>query len=183
MVKIKGSLLLKKQLSDIIAIITLEFKEEFKNLDLQNVIEDSLSVQYLMRSIEKKLHDKTLLKQSFLKDIDKTDILMQIIISLFPAITDSEIKTINKIVNIIINNDLVKYNIVYESAKKKFAVGCKRSYRLIKYFTYNFFTNNISNKMPIVNKYSNTAEQIIVYKVLVSCGIKLKIAVLICMFL
>lgn len=46
--KIKGTLLMKKQVADIVCLAVLHFKEEFKNLDLDQVKNDFHYILYLI---------------------------------------------------------------------------------------------------------------------------------------
>lgn len=117
MVKIKGSLLLKKQIADIVSLIVLDFKEQFKNLDLESVKNDYHHIQYLMEQIEKKLEDKSLFDPKNLKDIDKNDLVIQIIKGIYPEISDLEIQVINNVISLIISNGLLEKTLV-EKVKK-----------------------------------------------------------------
>jgi hypothetical protein len=108
MVKIKGSLKLKKQIADIISVIVLEFKEKFKNLDLSDIKNDSLSILWIMEQIEEKSNDRTLISSSNSKKIDKNIIVLQIVKILFPDIKDDEIKTINGIIELVIGSKYIK---------------------------------------------------------------------------
>lgn len=108
MVKIKGSLLLKKQIADIASLAVLEFKEQFKNLDLELVKSDYHYIIYIMNFIEKKCNDPTLMSAENRKNVDKKEILNGIIKGIYPNITEDELKVIDAIIGLVISQGLVK---------------------------------------------------------------------------
>ncbi len=105
-IKLKGSLKQKVQTADIISQIVLDFKDKFKNLSIESLKNDYNTILCLMHTIEKKFKDKKLYDVSN-QEPDKNDILIQILKSLFPQITDSELMEIEKVINLIITNNLV----------------------------------------------------------------------------
>lgn len=105
--KPKGSLLIKKQTADIISLIIYEFKDQFKNINIEDLRKDYHYIQNLMESIEKKFSDKSLFDQANIDKIDKNDILIQLIKGIFPKMTTEELEIIQNVVNLILCNDLV----------------------------------------------------------------------------
>ena len=115
--KVKGSLLVKQQTADIVSLVILEFKETFKNIDLETLKDDYFYVQSLMESLEKKFSDKKLFEPKNLEKIDKNDVLMEIVKGILPHMTKEEEVVIQNVINLIIGNQLIK-------KRKKITRGC-----------------------------------------------------------
>ena len=102
----KGSLLKKKQTADIIEKIVIEFKEEFKNLNLDTLKKDYKTIETLIKLIEKYFNDSSLYDPKN-GEVDKNDILNQILKSIFPNLSPEEINEFNKLTEYI-TQDLKK---------------------------------------------------------------------------
>lgn len=120
MVKLEGSLLLKKQIADIVSLAILEFKEQFKNLDLEDVKNDYHYIIYLANFIEKLCNDKSLMSAENKAMLDKNEILLGIIKGIYPQINNDEIKVIEGLIGIILSQKLIKKpnSVVIKCAKK-----------------------------------------------------------------
>ena len=116
--KVKGSLLVKQQTADIVSLVILEFKETFKNIDLETLKDDYFYVQSLMESLEKKFSDKKLFEPKNIEKIDKNDVLMEIVKGIFPHMTKEEEVVIQNVINLIIGNQLIT------KKEKKITRGC-----------------------------------------------------------
>ena len=90
MIKSQSSLKKKKQTADIISLITMEFRDEFKNLSIDILKNDYKTLELLIQSIDLKFSDPKLYDPSN-GEIDKNDILAQLLKSIFPNLSDSEI--------------------------------------------------------------------------------------------
>jgi hypothetical protein len=108
MSKLKGTLLLKKQVADIVSMAILDFKDQFKNLDLDVIQNDLHYIIYLMNFIETKCNDKELMSLENKDKIDKNEILKSIIRGIFPNITQTELVVIESIIDIALSQKLVK---------------------------------------------------------------------------
>ncbi len=105
MSKLEGTLLLKKQVADIVSMAILDFKDQFKLI--QN---DYHYIIYLMKSIEKKCNDKELMSPENKDKIDKNEILVSIIKGIFPNIKPNELIVVQSIIDIVLSQKLVKSN-------------------------------------------------------------------------
>ncbi len=110
MSKLEGTLLLKKQVADIVSMAILDFKDQFKNLDLELIQNDYHYIIYLMKSIEKKCNDKELMSPENKDKIDKNEILVSIIKGIFPNIKPNELIVVQSIIDIVLSQKLVKSN-------------------------------------------------------------------------
>lgn len=99
MVKIEGSLKLKKQVADIVSEVVTDFKENFKNVDLQQIKTDYNYLKYLIKSIDEKCNNQ--LSRGFRKQVNKADILLDIITIIFD-INEQERNLILDIINVLI---------------------------------------------------------------------------------
>lgn len=117
MSKLEGTLLLKKQVADIVSMAVLDFKDQFKNLDLEMIQKDYHYIIYLMNFIESKCNKKDLMSPENEDKVDKNEILKSIIKGIFPNITPDEFVVIESIIDIALSQKLVK-------AKKGIVVKC-----------------------------------------------------------
>lgn len=108
MSKLEGTLLLKKQIADIVSMAILDFKDQFKNLDVEMIQKDYHYIIYLMNFIERKCEKKELMSPENLDKIDKNEILKLIIRGIFPNITPAELVVIEAIIDIALSQKLVK---------------------------------------------------------------------------
>lgn len=103
-VKATGTLKQKKTIADNIELIVLEFKEEFKNLSVESLKSDLTTVEMLIKAIDEKFKNHS--------NIDKNDILLQVIKSIFPDLTEQELNEVQKAINYIVSkkrNVIVKF--------------------------------------------------------------------------
>ena len=108
MTKLEGTLLLKKQVADIVSMAILDFKDQFKNLSLDVIQNDYHYIIYLMNYIELKCRDKELMDSKNKDKIDKNEIVKSIIHGLFPNMTASELIVIESIIDIVVSQNLIK---------------------------------------------------------------------------
>ena len=104
-------------------------------------------------------------------DIDKSSLLKHIIESTFGSeLTEEEIKFIDTQVQYIIDNKLIKKNIIYIYFKTcRFNRICKISYKLCKHALFNLIQSKIQSQIPIINLLQihgcTTINQIVVYNI------------------
>ena len=101
MIKSQSSLKKKKQTADIISLIVMEFKDEFKNLSIDTLKNDYKTLELLIKTIDSKFSDPKLYDPSN-GEIDKNDILAQLLKSIFPDLSDSEIAEFEKATSYIV---------------------------------------------------------------------------------
>ena len=104
-------------------------------------------------------------------DIDKSELLKHIIESVFGSeLTEEKIKFIDTQVQYIIDNKLIKKNIIWISFKSgRLGRICKISYKLCKHALFNLIQSKIQSQIPIINLLQihgcTTINQIVVYNI------------------
>jgi hypothetical protein len=105
-VKLKGKLRKEKEIADMVCLIVLQVKEEFKNLSLDSHRGNNDLLMYIMNHVEERSAD---LSKATVKSLDKNDLVLSIYKELYGRdATEQEIAAINDNIEFIITNKLVK---------------------------------------------------------------------------
>jgi hypothetical protein len=104
-VKLKGKLRKEKEIADMVCLIVLQVKEEFKNLSLDSHRGNNDLLMYIMNHVEERSAD---LSKATVKSLDKNDLVLSIYKELYGRdATEQEIAAINDNIEFIITNKLV----------------------------------------------------------------------------
>jgi hypothetical protein len=103
--QLKNSLLVKKLFADMIADIVSETREQFKNLDIDDLKKDLDLIKHIMENIDFKSAE---LKSKVRAQLDKNAVLLVIVKQLFPNINDAEVDAIQYVVRFILENKVIK---------------------------------------------------------------------------
>ena len=114
--KAKNKLQFQKQISDVVCLLVLELKEEYKNLNIDDLKQSHDLILQVMEKIDKRIEDKTLSKKTVNK-VDKNDLVVQIFKGLFPDLSGNDIVFIEETIEFIINNKLIKSNFFFKCLK------------------------------------------------------------------
>jgi hypothetical protein len=92
MVKLKH----RKEISDLVSLVVLTLKEEYKNLDINDLKTDYELIICVAKLIEKKISKDKCVSKSTARRIDKADLLRCVFQALYEDLTESDLSHINK---------------------------------------------------------------------------------------
>lgn len=126
MLGLKGKLKKEKEIADMIQLILLDVKENFKNVKLDEKKLDNELLLFIMHQVE--LRCKELLSKKTLKSIDKNDVTRSIYSSLFSEMSQEELDNVTNNIEFILTNKLIQVNnwIIKKTVRSFFSWFVKR---------------------------------------------------------
>lgn len=120
MLGLKGQLKKRKEISDMVALINLEVKENFKNIKLEDCKLSNDLLLFIMHQVELKCKD---LSRKTLKSLDKNEIVRLIYIELFEKLSPEDETFVENSIEFIITNKLIAVNnwVIKRAVKSFFA--------------------------------------------------------------
>ena len=121
--KAKHSIKLKKEIADSVNLIILRLKEEYKNLDINDLSKSNDLVLQVMELVEE-LSNKGDLSKKTVKSLNKNELVVQIFQSLFPDLVAEDLGHIEEMMQFIINSKLLKHSGLWGKVKKPLKFFC-----------------------------------------------------------
>jgi hypothetical protein len=96
-----------RETADLTALIVLSLKDEYKNLNLDDLKHDYNLIIRVAQLITDKMKDKKVVSRSTSRRIDKNELLMNVFTTLFKDLSEDDITHINQGLTFCIDNKII----------------------------------------------------------------------------
>jgi hypothetical protein len=175
----KNELRYVSDISNLVALIVLQIKQEFKNIELEKVKTNNELIVFIMELIEAGIvQDKVISKKLIIK-LDKNRLVLDIFEAMFESISEEDKRQIEDKIQFILDNKVLRRNIFFSVLKK----SGKTFTHLFCCLSQNFISNTIQSQIPFISAMPSSVTQLVVAKLCSEIGLSTKIIVLILLFL
>jgi hypothetical protein len=109
-IKPKHDLRYISDVSQLVGLVVLQIKEEFKNVDLNKIKQDNELIVFTMNLIEAGIIVDKIISKKLIQKLDKNKLVLDIFEAMFETITDDDKIYIEKQIQFILNNKLLRSN-------------------------------------------------------------------------
>jgi hypothetical protein len=106
----KNDLRYISDISNLVALIVLRVKEEFKHIEIDKVKANHELIVFIMELIDVGVILDEVISKKLVKKLDKNQLVLDIFEAMFPELTDDEKKSIEGAIQFILNNKVLRSN-------------------------------------------------------------------------
>jgi hypothetical protein len=176
----KNELRYVSDISNLVALIVLQIKQEFKNIELERVKTNNELIVFIMELIEAGIVQDKVISKRLIGKLDKNKLVLDIFEAMFESITEEDKRQIEDKIQFILDNKVLRRNNFFFSVLKKSGKTCTHLFCCL---SQNFVSNTIQNHIPFVSTLPSSVTQLVAAKLCSEIGLSTKIIVLILLFL
>jgi hypothetical protein len=109
-VKLKGELRYISDVSNLVSLIVLQIKDNFKNVDLEKLRRNGGLVKFVMELIEAGIIVDKVLSKKLIAKLDKNKLVIDIFEALFESITEDEKREIGDKIQTFLDAGIIRTN-------------------------------------------------------------------------
>jgi 6-phosphogluconate dehydrogenase len=109
-VRPKNDLKYVSDVSNLVSLIVLKIKDEFKNTELDKVKKNQELIQFIMQLVESGIVEDKIISKKLIQKLDKNQLVIDIFEAMFESITEEDKREIEDKMQFIINNRLLRSN-------------------------------------------------------------------------
>jgi hypothetical protein len=109
-IKPKHDLRYISDVSQLVGLVVLQIKGEFKNVDLNKIKQDNELIVFTMNLIEAGIIVDKIISKKLIQKLDKNKLVIDIFEAMFETITEDDKIYIEKQIQFILNNKLLRNN-------------------------------------------------------------------------
>lgn len=106
----RNNLIITAEYSRLVALLVEKIKEEFKNLDLNEVKKDAINLIIFVADLVEYSIQEKLMSKKVSKKINKNELVIDVVKCLFPSLTEAEIIQFQNLLQFAIDSKLIKKN-------------------------------------------------------------------------
>lgn len=107
-VKPKNDLRFICDVSNLVGLIVLKIKEDYKNIDINSIKKNSELIFYIMRLIDAGAIDDRIISKKLINKLDKNKLVMDIFEALYGKLSPEDIADIEDKISLAINHKIVQ---------------------------------------------------------------------------
>ena len=104
----KNNLAITAEYSKIVALLVDKIREEFKNMDLNEIKKDSINLIVFIAELVELSIDEKLMSKKVSKKVNKNELVLDIVKCLFPNLSEQEIVQFQNMLQFCIDSKLIK---------------------------------------------------------------------------
>lgn len=124
----RNNLVIMSEYSKLVAMLSEKVREEFKNLDLQDVKKDAINLILFIADLAQCAYQEQVVNKKVSKKLNKNELVIDVVKCLFPSLTESEIIQFQNMLQFAIDSKLIKK----KGFMAKVLGSCGRAYSYFK---------------------------------------------------
>lgn len=104
----KNNLAITCEYSKLVALLVEKIREEFKNMDLNEIKKDSINLIVFIAELVELSIDEKLMSKKVSKKVNKNELVLDIVKCLFPNLSEQEIVQFQNMLQFAIDSKLIK---------------------------------------------------------------------------
>ena len=124
----RNNLVIMSEYSKLVAMLSEKVRDEFKNLDLQDVKKDVINLILFICDLAECAHQEQVVNKKVLKKLNKNELVIDVVKCLFPSLSDVEIIQFQNMLQFAIDSKLIKK----KGCMAKVLDSCGKVYKYFK---------------------------------------------------
>jgi Asp-tRNA(Asn)/Glu-tRNA(Gln) amidotransferase B subunit len=109
-VRAKNDLRYISDVSNLVALIVLKIKDEFKNIELEKVKKNNELIVFIMELVEAGIIQDKIISKKLIAKLDKNKLVLDIFEAMFSSLTEDDKSEIEDKIQFILNNKVLRRN-------------------------------------------------------------------------